>query len=43
MGHAHAIGFHQNVIGKIVFLVELEKRGNSVSRKFFTEAGKYIG
>ena len=43
MGHAHAIGFHQNVIGKVVFLVELEIRGNAVSRKFFTEAGKYIG
>ena len=38
--HAHAVGFHQDVIGKIVFLVKLKKRCNPIPRESFSKASK---
>jgi hypothetical protein len=43
MGHAHAVRLHQDVVRKIVVLVELQERSDSIARKACFEMSENIG
>ena len=43
VGHAHAVRFHQDVVRKVVLLIELKERCDSVARKACSETSEDIG
>ena len=43
MGHAYAVRFHQDVVRKVVLLVELKERRDPVSRKPCSQTSEDIG
>src|ERR1700746_4131056 len=43
VGHAHSVRFHQDVVRKVVLLIELQERCDPVSRKRCSQASEDVG
>ena len=43
VGHAHAVRFHQDVVRKVVLLIELKERRDPVSGKAYSKTSEHIG